>query len=75
MPWSIRYVGLAHERDQRPVELVESVDLRYLPTFVVLRDGVETGRIVESSPAGIENDLAALLAGEAEGALSGRDDL
>ena len=75
VPWSIRYVGIAEDHDERPADLVAAADLRYLPTFVVLEDGVERGRIVESSPGTVENDLASLLAGEVEGLLSGRDDL
>ncbi len=46
-----------------------------MPTFVVLRDGREVGRIVEESPHGVERDLLALLDGSARGVVSARDDL
>ena len=47
----------------------------YVPTFVVESAGVETGRIVETSPHGIEFDLAALLDGEVTGVVAVREEL
>ena len=74
-PLTLEYLGFARDPTARPREVVDAVDLRFVPTFVVRLDGREVGRIVESSPAGVERDLAALLAGEAAGLLTGRDDL
>jgi hypothetical protein len=46
-----------------------------VPTFIVVRGGREVGRIVESSPNGVESDLLALLTGKAQGVISTRKDL
>jgi hypothetical protein len=74
VPFEIEY--LAVDRDKaEPADLVAAYDLRYVPTFVVRRGGEEVGRIVESSPNGVEVDLLALLTGEAAGVVTGRDDL
>lgn len=58
-----------------PEALVAGYDLRYVPTLIVFRDGVEQGRIVEESPGGIERDLLDLLTGERSGVISARDDV
>lgn len=73
-PPQFAYVGV--DRDKRePAELLAGSDLCYVPTFIVRRGAGEVGRIVESAPGGIERDLLALLSGERQGVLSGRDDL
>lgn len=74
VPFEVEYIAV-DRADKRPPELAETVDLRYVPTFIVRRDGREVGRVVETSPHGIETDLLALLTGEASGVLSERDDL
>lgn len=74
VPFTIVYEAVDRAKN-RPKELVESVDLRYVPTFIVRRDGHEVGRIVEHAPHGIETDLLALLTGKASGVLSTREDL
>lgn len=74
LPFAIQYVAV--DRDKRePGGRTEGMDLRFVPTFVVQRDGAEVGRMVEVSPHGIEHDLLALLTGEATGVVSARDDL
>ncbi len=73
-PFALRYVGVDRSKSE-PQELVEGTDLLYVPTFVVERDGVELGRIVEESPRGIEVDLLALLDGSASGLVTARTDL
>ncbi len=70
----IRYVGVDRTKTE-PGDLLEGVELLYVPTLIVFKNGRELGRIIESAPSGIEKDLAALLAGETSGWLSGRDDL
>lgn len=74
VPFEIEYLAVDREKEE-PAELLDGLDLEYVPTFVVRRDGREVGRIVESAPGGIEVDLLALLTGEASGVLTGRDDL
>lgn len=65
----IRYIGVDRDKSE-PAEWVEGSGLRLVPTFVVRRGGEEVGRIVESSPNGIERDLLALLRGDATGAIT-----
>jgi hypothetical protein len=73
-PFSIRFIAV--DRDKRdPEGRSEGRDIRYVPTIIVRRDGLEVGRIVESAPHGVEVDLLMLLRGEAEGTLSLRTDL
>ncbi len=74
VPFDVELIAV-DRAENRPPELVESADLKYVPTFVVSRGGEEVGRVVETSPHGIETDLLALLTGEASGVLSTRDDL
>lgn len=73
VPFEITWVGVGEEKKE-PADLLAGVNLRYVPTFVVRRDGREVGRIVEESPHGIETDLLALLTGEADGVVTARDD-
>lgn len=74
VPFQIRYVGVDHDKKQ-PADLIQENDVRYLPTFIVRRGGREVGRIVETSPHGVEQDLLALLTGKASGVLTTRQDL
>jgi thiol-disulfide isomerase/thioredoxin len=66
LPFPLRLVAV-DEAKQRPEAAVREAGLRYVPTFVVRRDGHEIGRIVEVAPHGIEVDLLALLTGKAKG--------
>ncbi len=72
--FQIRYIGVDHDKKE-PADLVKEYGVHYLPTFIVRRGGREVGRIVETSPNGIERDLLALLTGKATGILSTRTDL
>lgn len=74
VPFAVSYVGVDHAKKE-PAALVSGSDLRYVPTFIVRRDGREVGRIVESAPHGIERDLLSLLDGSAHGLVTGRTDL
>ena len=74
LPFEVEYVAVDREKEE-PAERIGPAGVEYVPTFIVRRDGQEVGRIVESSPGGIERDLLALLEGYAYGVLSGRDDL
>lgn len=68
------YIAVDRDKEE-PAELVEGAGLRYVPTFIVRRDGEEVGRIVEEAPHGIVADLTSLLRGEVTGVVSARDDL
>lgn len=74
VPFEVRYIGVDREKRQ-PAELVAGSDIHYVPTFIVSRGGREVGRIVESSPRGVERDLLALLKGEEKGLVTDREDL
>ena len=74
IPCTIHYIGVDRDKKE-PAALVEGSGLRYVPTLIVRRDGREVGRIVESSPHGVEQDLLALLSGSAHGLLTSRTDL
>lgn len=70
----IRYVGIDRNK-QEPNDLVAGRQILYVPTLIVSKGGAEVGRIIESSPAGVEADLLDLVRGDASGWVSGRDDL
>lgn len=74
VPFTIRYVAVDRAKKE-PATAIANDEVRYLPTFIVRRAGHEVGRIVESSPNGVEKDLGALLAGKASGLLTLRTDL
>lgn len=74
VPFAIRYVGVDRAKKEPAAAIAES-GVHYLPTFIVRRGGTEVGRIVETSPNGIEKDLLALLTGRARGVLATREDL
>ena len=74
VPFEIGYLAVDREKEE-PAELLAGLDLEYVPTFLVRRGGEEVGRVVESAPGGIERDLLALLTGESQGTITGREDL
>jgi hypothetical protein len=74
VPFAVHYVGVDHAKKE-PADLLKQDDVRYLPTLIVRRGGHEVGRIVETSPHGVEQDLLALLSAKATGVLSTRQDL
>jgi hypothetical protein len=74
VPFKVSYVTVDRQKKE-PAGPVTENGVRFLPTFIVRRDGREVGRIVETSPNGIEHDLLALLTGKAHGVLATRRDL
>lgn len=74
VPFQIHYIGVDHDKKE-PAGALADNDVHYLPTFIVRRGGHEVGRIVETSPNGIEHDLLALLTGQAKGVLATREDV
>jgi len=69
LPFTLTYIGVDEDK-REPAAAVAAAGLKYVPTLIVRRDGREVGRIVESSPHGIEHDLLALLSGKAAGLLT-----
>ncbi|HEV2856241.1 MAG TPA: thioredoxin family protein [Thermoanaerobaculia bacterium] len=74
VPFTLHYVGVDHDKKE-PAAAIAEGDVHYLPTFIVRRGGKEVGRVIETSPNGIERDLLALLTGKAHGVLATREDL
>jgi hypothetical protein len=74
VPFEVHYIAVDEDKKE-PAAAVAENGVHYLPTFVVRRGGHEVGRIVETSPNGIEKDLLALLTGKAQGLLATREDL
>jgi len=70
VPFQVRYVAVDRQKKE-PADALAKEDVRYLPTFIVRRGGHEVGRIVETSPHGVEQDLLELLTGKASGVLTG----
>jgi hypothetical protein len=68
LPFALRFVGV--DRAKTAPGLTDGVDLRFVPTVVVRRDGREIGRIVETATRGIEQDLLDLLTGARRGWIS-----
>jgi len=69
LPFTLTYIGV-DEAKREPAAAVAAAGVKYVPTLIVRRDGREVGRIVESSPHGVEVDLLALLGGKAAGLLT-----
>lgn len=69
-PFELVYVGVDRDK-QEPGGRAIAAGVRYVPTFVVQRQGGEVGRIVEEAPRSIEEDLLALLRGDESGVLTG----
>ena len=74
VPFKVTYVTVDRQKKE-PAGPVTENGVRFLPTFIVRRDGREVGRIVETAPNGIEHDLLALLTGKAKGVIATRTDL
>ena len=72
-PFTLRFIGV--NRAKEAPGFSEGTQLRFVPTFIVRREGVEVGRVVESAPDGIERAVLDLLRGARTGVISGRDDL
>lgn len=72
LPFSYRLIAV--DRAKQAEGLTEGRDIRYVPTFIVMREGREVGRVIESPRGELGADLASLLAGSASGAITGRSD-
>lgn len=70
LPFTVELHGVDTDKSA-PAE----IDLRYVPTIIVRRDGQEVGRIVESAPEGMERELLHLLQGTKTGLITARTDL
>jgi len=73
LPFTLTYIGV-DEAKQQPAAAVAAAGLQFVPTLIVRRNGREVGRIVETSPHGVEVDLLALLDGQAAGLVTASPD-
>lgn len=71
-PFAVEFVAVDEEK-REPASEVGSNQIWYLPTFIVLRNGHEVGRIVEHPPHTLERDLLLLLDGTVRGLLSSNE--
>lgn len=69
VPFTVTYLGVDRAKEA-PGGVVDGLDVRYVPTFVVRRDGAEVGRVIEGAAEGVEVALLALLRGERSGVTS-----
>ena len=70
----LSYIGVDRSKTM-PEEAVEGRNILYVPTFIVIRNGEEIGRVVEESPDGIEADLLAILEGRKQGLVTAKSEL
>lgn len=69
VPFQVKWVNVDRNKEAPGFD-PSALGIRYVPTFVVFRGDREVGRVVESSPGGIEHDVGALLRGEKSGPIS-----
>lgn len=56
----ITYINVTRDK-KNPAELLNGWNIVSLPTLIVLQDGKELGRIVETPKSGVDEDLTAIL--------------
>jgi thiol-disulfide isomerase/thioredoxin len=56
----ITYINVSRDKKE-PAELLAGLNIENVPTFIVLANGKEIGRIVETPKVSVEQDLADLL--------------
>ena len=71
VPFGVKWLGVDREKEAPGFD-AKTLDIRFVPTFIVSRAGRELGRVVESSPGGIETEVGALLREEAHGVVTAR---
>ena len=74
VPFRLRVIGVDRTKHAlnptSNVDWTEGRDIRFVPTLVVVREGIEVGRIVEHPTRSVEEDLLDLLTGTRHGFLS-----
>lgn len=74
VPFEVEWIGVDRQKHADGFDAA-TLGIRYVPTFIVSRGGKEIGRVVESSPGGIETDVGALLRGDKSGVITARVEL
>jgi thiol-disulfide isomerase/thioredoxin len=72
VPFAVEFFAV-DENKKLPAGEIRTNDVQYLPTFIVLRNGQEIGRVVEQPARTLETDLLRLLNGTARGLLSSNE--
>ena len=71
-PFTVEFFAV-DEQKRQPVRDIEANTISSVPTFIVIRNGHEVGRIVEQPARTLERDLLRLLNGTARGLLSSNE--
>jgi hypothetical protein len=58
---SVRYFGVPRKTSRDVKYYVEQLKVERVPTFIVYRDGIEIGRIIENPRSGMLEDLMDIL--------------
>jgi thiol-disulfide isomerase/thioredoxin len=58
----IELIGVDHEKNS-PVENYGSLDIQRVPTFIIYKNNIETGRIIENPTTSLEQDILNILIG------------
>ncbi len=61
-PEKITFIGVDNEK-LSPVGGFEQLDIQRVPTFIFLKNKIETGRIIENPSASLEKDMLNILTG------------
>lgn len=60
-PSAIRMIGVNRKKDRLPSPEMDSLQIEFVPTIIVYRNGKEIGRIVEDTKKNMETDLWRIL--------------
>lgn len=74
VPFQIKYIGVDEQFMAGSINPMDEKVAR-IPTFIVKRDGKEVGRIIESSPRGIEQELVDMINGKTRGIVTNSKDM
>ncbi len=74
VPITMKYIGVDEQFMAGSINPMDEKVAR-IPTFIVKRDGKEVGRITESSPRGIEVELADMINGKTRGIVTNSKDM
>lgn len=60
-PEAIRIIGVNRKKDRLPSSELDALNIDFVPTIIVYRNGIEKGRIVEDTHKNMESDLWQIL--------------
>jgi thiol-disulfide isomerase/thioredoxin len=59
-PDKIRMIGVDNEKNS-PIENYDSLDIQRVPTFIIYKNNIEVGRIIENPTTSLEQDMVNIL--------------